>query len=73
MGNNYQGNNIAIIGMACRFPGANSVDTYWENIKNGVESISRFTSKELTRQGIPLTDINSKDDVKAKGYLKECE
>ncbi|KEO82566.1 type I polyketide synthase [Tumebacillus flagellatus] len=30
---------IAIIGMACRFPGADGVDSFWELIKNGVDAI----------------------------------
>lgn len=31
--------DIAIIGMACKFPDANSVDEYWSNLKSGVNSI----------------------------------
>ncbi|MBK8805428.1 MAG: hypothetical protein IPO21_01775 [Bacteroidales bacterium] len=26
---------IAVIGMACRFPGANSIDEYWNNLLSG--------------------------------------
>jgi hypothetical protein len=33
---------IAIIGMACRFPGgANSPAEYWEILKNGVDTITK--------------------------------
>ena len=38
---------IAIIGMAGRFPGADSVDEFWKNICDGVDSISRFEPGEL--------------------------
>jgi len=38
---------IAIIGMAGRFPGAPSVSTFWQNLLNGVESITRFDPAEL--------------------------
>jgi len=38
---------IAIVGISGRFPGAKSVDAFWENLKHGVESISRFTDTEL--------------------------
>ncbi len=31
--------DIAIIGMACRFPGANNYDEFWENLENGVDSM----------------------------------
>ncbi len=34
-----QKDHIAIVGMACRFPGANNCDEFWENLKNGVNSI----------------------------------
>lgn len=31
---------IAVIGMAGRFPGADNVDKYWNNLKNGVDSVT---------------------------------
>jgi phthiocerol/phenolphthiocerol synthesis type-I polyketide synthase E len=30
--------DIAIIGMACRVPGAKNIDEFWHNLRNGVES-----------------------------------
>src|SRR5712671_4997669 len=38
---------VAIIGMAGRFPGAQSVDQFWRNQINGVESISHFNVEDL--------------------------
>jgi amino acid adenylation domain-containing protein len=38
---------IAIVGMAARLPGAKDVREFWENLKNGVESVSFFTDAEL--------------------------
>ncbi len=38
---------IAIIGMAGRFPGAPDVETFWQNLCDGVESISAFPPGEL--------------------------
>ena len=38
---------VAIIGMAGRFPGAQSVAEFWKNQLNGVEAISHFTVEEL--------------------------
>ncbi|MDJ1172317.1 polyketide synthase [Roseofilum sp. BLCC_M154] len=32
--------DIAIIGMSCRYPGANNWQEFWENLKNGVDSVS---------------------------------
>ncbi|HEX5750369.1 MAG TPA: amino acid adenylation domain-containing protein, partial [Archangium sp.] len=39
--------DIAIIGMSGRFPGASSVEELWQNLRQGVESISRFSPEEL--------------------------
>ena len=40
-------NAIAIVGMACRFPGASSIAQFWQNLRDGRESISRFRDDEL--------------------------
>ena len=37
---------IAIIGVAGRFPGARDVGAFWQNLCDGVESISRFGDDE---------------------------
>ena len=39
--------DIAIIGMDGRFPGARSPEDFWQNLKNGVETISFFSDDEL--------------------------
>mgnify|MGYP000066592282 CR=1 FL=1 len=40
-------NAVAIIGMAGRFPGARNLEEFWANLRNGVESVHRFTDEEL--------------------------
>src|SRR5438105_4830173 len=44
---------VAVVGMAGRFPGAAGLDELWRNLRDGVESISFFTDEELQRSGIP--------------------
>ena len=39
--------DIAIIGMDGRFPGARSPEEFWQNLRNGVETISFFSDDEL--------------------------
>jgi acyl transferase domain-containing protein len=41
------GLEIAVIGMAGKFPGAKDIDEFWENLKNGVESVTVFSDEEL--------------------------
>ena len=43
---------IAIIGMACRFPGARNPDEFWQNLRDGVESTRPFSQEELKASGV---------------------
>ncbi|MFC0623328.1 amino acid adenylation domain-containing protein [Kribbella deserti] len=56
---------IAIVGMAVRFPGADSVDQFWANLSAGVHSVRRFTSDEVAAAGL------SGDLVPAAGVLSD--
>ncbi|GAA2777041.1 type I polyketide synthase [Saccharopolyspora taberi] len=38
---------IAVVGMACRFPGARDVDEYWSNLVNGVDSVTRYAEQPV--------------------------
>ncbi len=62
---------IAIIGLAGRFPGAGSVAAFWENLKNGVESISRFTDPELDLPPLATGD-GAPRVVNARGILADA-
>ena len=62
MENNF---DIAIIGMACRFPGADDLESFWNNLANGVESIRHFTDEELRQSGISDSLISNPNYVKA--------
>ena len=44
-------NDIAIIGMALRVPGASSYGEFWNNLRNGVESIRTLSTEELVAAG----------------------
>lgn len=64
---------IAVVGMAGKFPGASNINEFWENIIEGKESIEYFTDEELLESGIEKSEINNSNYVKAKGYLKDAE
>ncbi|KAB8321066.1 SDR family oxidoreductase [Tolypothrix campylonemoides VB511288] len=64
---------IAIIGIAGRFPGAKNVDEFWQNLRDGVESISFFTDEELEASGIDPALLNHPNYVKANGWLEDVE
>ncbi|GAA3147349.1 hypothetical protein GCM10010466_42930 [Planomonospora alba] len=44
---------IAVVGLACRFPGAADAGAYWELLRDGREGLTRFTDEELTSRGVP--------------------
>jgi phthiocerol/phenolphthiocerol synthesis type-I polyketide synthase E len=66
------GAEIALVGMAGRFPGADSVDALWENLKGGIESISRFTVDELRAAGVDDETLSDPAYVPALGWLPDA-
>ena len=44
-------NDIAIVGMALRVPGARSVEEFWTNLTAGRESVRTLSEDELTQSG----------------------
>jgi phthiocerol/phenolphthiocerol synthesis type-I polyketide synthase E len=65
--------DIAVIGMACRFPGANNVDEFWRNLRDGVESITSFTDQQLEAMGVPAQALRDPNFVKAGAILNDIE
>ncbi|MFJ4680439.1 SDR family NAD(P)-dependent oxidoreductase [Kitasatospora sp. NPDC088783] len=63
------GLEIAVIGLACRFPGADGPEQYWENLRTGTESITFFTPGELAARGVPEALRTDPDYVAAQGVL----
>ncbi len=67
------GLEIAVIGMAARFPGAQNIDEFWANLHQGIETISFFSQEELIAAGLNAGLVNNPDYVGAKGMLAEVE
>lgn len=66
------GHEIAIIGMAGRFPGAEDVRAFWENLLQGIESIETLSEEELNlATDSPLrTNPNL---VRRSSYIKNAD
>jgi len=62
---------IAILGMSCRFPGAENIDDFWKNLCNGVESISFFSDSEL--DFIDPNLLKHPNYIKAGGVLSQID
>jgi acyl transferase domain-containing protein/acyl carrier protein len=67
------GFEIAIIGIAGRFPGANNIDEFWQNLRDGVESISFFSDEELVASNIDSETLTDPNYVKAGGVIEDSE
>ncbi|MGC9524443.1 MAG: SDR family NAD(P)-dependent oxidoreductase [Limnospira sp.] len=65
--------DIAVIGMAGRFPGADNIEEFWQNLKNGVESIAFFTESEILASGIDPQLVKNPNYVKASPILSDIE
>jgi len=63
---------IAVVGMAGRWPGAASVDAFWDNLVAGRESISRFTDAEL-EDVFPREVRDAPNFVRARSVLDGIE
>ncbi|HEU0077028.1 MAG TPA: polyketide synthase, partial [Longimicrobiaceae bacterium] len=64
---------IAVVGMACRFPGAPDVDAFWANLRGGVESIARLGDEEMLASGVDAGLLARPDFVRAYGVLDEAD
>ena len=56
---------IAIVGLAGRFPGANSIEEFWGNLKTGHDALRWFTKEELVSCGVPAEVYTHPDYVPA--------
>jgi acyl transferase domain-containing protein/surfactin synthase thioesterase subunit/non-ribosomal peptide synthetase component F/acyl carrier protein len=43
---------LAVVGMAGRFPGAPTIDAFWEDLKNGADSLTTFSEEQLRKKGV---------------------
>ena len=73
MHHSRRNSDIAIVGLSCRFPGANSPEEYWQNLCQGIESITFFSDEELAAAGVDPSLISNPSYVKASAMLRGVE
>jgi acyl transferase domain-containing protein/acyl carrier protein len=64
---------IAIVGVAGRFPGAENVEQYWDNLRKGVESITFFNDAELSAAGVDPDLLRNPRFVRARGVMQGAD
>ena len=65
--------DVAVIGMACAFPGARTPAEFWENLCAGVESVRPLSDEELLARGVPPETLRDPDYVKVASTLDDVE
>ncbi|MFF0212639.1 amino acid adenylation domain-containing protein [Streptomyces althioticus] len=63
--------DIAIIGMAGRFPDADDLEEFWHNLVTGHHSVVRPTRAELLAAGVPEQEIDQPGYVRARSGLRD--
>jgi acyl transferase domain-containing protein len=66
-----QQRGVAIVGLAGRFPGAPTVNEFWQNLTEGIESVVFASDAELSEAGVEPELIANPDYVPASRNLKE--
>lgn len=69
----HNGLEIAIIGMAGRFPGADDIDTFWDNLVAARESIGQLDPDMLRANGVSEALLADPEYVKAGGVMADAD
>ncbi|MEU7752364.1 beta-ketoacyl synthase N-terminal-like domain-containing protein [Micromonospora sp. NPDC049171] len=64
---------IAVVGMAGRFPGAADLDEYWSNLVAGRVTVSQLSRGELIAAGVPAGQLDDPAYVPVRGVLAEAD
>lgn len=70
---NYQENDIAIIGMSLRVPGADTLEDYWANLRDGVESFTTLTDEQLEANGVDAMTRNHPNYIRRIPVLDDVD
>ncbi len=64
---------IAIIGLSLRVPGARNSSEFWNNLKNGTESITFFSEDTLRAAGVDNETLQDPSYVKAAALIQDID
>ncbi len=67
--------SIAIVGMACRFPGAPDLEAYWELLSGGVDAISEVPADRWDIEAYydPDPDVPGKMSTRYGGFIEDID
>ncbi|HET6976585.1 MAG TPA: MupA/Atu3671 family FMN-dependent luciferase-like monooxygenase [Pyrinomonadaceae bacterium] len=65
--------DIAVVGLAGRLPGAKDLREFWRNLCDGVEAIRFFSDEELLQFGANAETLKHPNCVKAKAIIENVD
>ncbi|MFC4159171.1 type I polyketide synthase [Chitinimonas lacunae] len=69
----YTGLEIAVVGMACRVPGADDVEGFWQLLREGREGLREADDAELLAHGIKPEQLADPAFVRRGGTLRDSD
>ena len=69
----YNGAEIAVVGMAGRYPKSRSLDQFWDHLRNGEELITFFSREELEQRGVDKSILDDSHFVRAAAVIEDVE
>lgn len=70
---NYNGLEVAIIGMSGQFPESRDLHEFWTNLRTSKELIKSFSEDELLALGMSIDDINQPGFIGSQGSFDHPE
>jgi acyl transferase domain-containing protein len=71
--NTIRTDDIAVIGLGGRFPGASCIEQFWSNCCNGQETIYHFSKEELLTAGVPAATLDNPNYIRSKGIIEQVD
>jgi phthiocerol/phenolphthiocerol synthesis type-I polyketide synthase E len=65
--------DVCVVGMACRFPGAPTVEKFWQNLQERREATTFFSDEELLAEGVDPGLLRDPCYVKAGQILPDID
>jgi polyketide synthase PksN len=67
----YYQDSLAVIGISCHFPGAKNHLEFWNNLREGKESVKFFSKEELYRLNLPKEVIENPNFIPVQAAIEE--
>ncbi|MGW9434791.1 type I polyketide synthase [Streptomyces sp. NPDC055607] len=61
---------VAVVGLAGRFPGARTVEEFWENLRAGREAVADLAKEELLAAGVPRSLLDRPGYVRRAAVIE---